>query len=660
MFKLLDFDPINKYGEPTVINIGRADDTIKTASLSSGAYAPEINSFIANLKPVIGKLYALINAMGATEFFSCNRNGDAFYEDALKKYHPTFVENGHAFMHHKNKDPEKSYGKVIFSAYNDKMHRVELIVEYDIDKLDPKFAQRIDNGEMVNVSMGCRVDSDYCSICGNRAKSPAFYCEHLTNNPGLTRCLPDGRKAFAINRDPHFFDISIVTIPADPTARVMAKIAADHNLPVSSVQRAWEDDTFMKLARRNEKPYQIKTASVKQAEDTVRVINMSPEKEDTIAKVVDGVSSCFDRAIGPDIPEKILNLIGSLDDSPIRILKGFIKRRIFLRPRETQRIVLVSSGMKDIADTLDKNNTVVLNNPEKGLSLFDNEDGTAPDAFEALPELFKGLRSMTPVNIRKITIRVVSEEPEACCSPEEKIAMQTMPVTISDDMKYLMGQGNDYPVNRQGSDDLKKTIAGNLASMLVLGSIIAAFDSISGSNPVSLAQDARVVNELTPMMFDAAERVNQPVQEMQFLNPNSPQAIETALLDAMRKVNPEASMLPVKTSAYKQADFDLLNSIKTHAPWAPKAAIALPMAYGISSLISNDAQKEDMANYQNTGKYSPSLLSRKSVTFPLAAAALMKLSSARRKAKDYIKKASLLGLPKSKVLASLEGILYTK
>ena len=88
MIKLLDFAPYDHNGEPTVRILSNNSINIKTAS--DCAWAPEIKEFIASLKPVVGKLYALINAMGATEFYSCNRNGDGFYEDALKKYYHTF------------------------------------------------------------------------------------------------------------------------------------------------------------------------------------------------------------------------------------------------------------------------------------------------------------------------------------------------------------------------------------------------------------------------------------------------------------------------------------------------------------------------------------------------------------------------------------------
>lgn len=52
------------------------------------------------------------------------------------------------------------------------------------------------------------------------------YCEHLKTM--LNKILSDGRKVYAINDYPRFFDISFVFIGADKTAKVMAKLAMAH------------------------------------------------------------------------------------------------------------------------------------------------------------------------------------------------------------------------------------------------------------------------------------------------------------------------------------------------------------------------------------------------------------------------------------------------
>lgn len=644
MDKILDFDPIDKFGEPTVKVLGQQTDNVKLAS--SDAYAPEIREFIQSLKPVVGKLYALINAMGATEYFSCNRNGDAFYEDALKKYHHTFVEDGHAFMHHKNKDPNKSYGRVIFSAYNDKMHRVELIVEYDTDKLDKKFVDKINNGEMVNVSMGCRVDADYCSICGHKAKTPAEYCEHLTSNPGLTKMLPDGRKAFAINRDPHFFDISIVTIPADPTARVMAKIAGGDTI-TSSVDRAKEEfgeqktAGFEKTASGEVKPLDMSpTVVIKDSEP--EALSIEDEK---ISDCMDKLIDTFDRFMGPDIPTDILDDIARHFPNPLDLLHSFISRKIFLRPHETQRIILVSKGRKDLADELDNKHIVCMSDPDRGLSEF-MDSFCAPKILSAdLPADILEARSLTPDNIKKVTIRIVLN-PDDCC--EKTSGVRAIPVEMSDDFKYLLGrtpnsEAYDFQQTSPATDEI--------VTYGILGSLIAAMNTLLSRNvptaallPLNAAAIAvgpsaiRASRQLTGAVADAVlpeegfsralRSVNTPVQEMMFMNPNSPKAVEAALADALIK-------------AQNRVKLSSLTTENRH--WTPKAVLALPVLYGAAKLAS----------------YSDVVSTKLTTSLPISYATILKFAGARKAAAEFVKSAHKSGIPMTNMEKRLENILLT-
>lgn len=173
-------------------------------------------------------LYFRVNILGAGEYWGSNLNGDYFPESALKQYHKTF-HHARLFLHHQNKDPNKSHGRVIFSTYNDAPYakRVEVILA--IDRKDPRIQdiiRKIERGERIEVSMGCRVPYDVCSVCGNKASTRKQYCPHLKNE--MNKLYSDGRRVMAINLDPAFFDVSIVTIPADPSSGGMEKIARAH------------------------------------------------------------------------------------------------------------------------------------------------------------------------------------------------------------------------------------------------------------------------------------------------------------------------------------------------------------------------------------------------------------------------------------------------
>lgn len=157
-------------------------------------------------------------AMGNSDQYGFNRNGDYFAGDVLEKRAHTFVTNGHMFREHRNKDPKKAIGQVKWAGYDPKgMQRVELIVHMDKDKAEEEY-EMAKQGSALNFSMSCRVPNDRCSCCGNEAKSVTAYCDHLKSHMGQYVSGMD-KYAFAYNDNPTFFDISRVKTPADRIAR---------------------------------------------------------------------------------------------------------------------------------------------------------------------------------------------------------------------------------------------------------------------------------------------------------------------------------------------------------------------------------------------------------------------------------------------------------
>lgn len=203
--------------------------------------ASEALDYIKNVTPEPGKTHMLVLALGASETYGPNRNGDAFSEypvksrkrtdashwvspgEELTKHYKTF-ENGHAFKHHVNKDPAKASGVVKKAFFNPKMHRVELLICIDNDK-DPEWVSRVNDGDFPAVSMGCRIKHDVCSICGNKAPTRSDYCDHVKY--AMNQVNPDGTKNFVYNPSPDFFDISRVFRPADRTGYTLKKVAFD-------------------------------------------------------------------------------------------------------------------------------------------------------------------------------------------------------------------------------------------------------------------------------------------------------------------------------------------------------------------------------------------------------------------------------------------------
>jgi hypothetical protein len=141
------------------------------------------------------------------------------------------------------------------------MHRVELVLQvFRITKKigeitylgDPDTCGKAMRGEQIAFSMGCKVPGDYCSITGVWNKTVSVYGPYLKYQMG--KILPDGRRVYAINRKPRFFDISKVLIPADPNGLSITKVA-EYGI-ISSAQKAldygMEDNEKLSLLKQSE------------------------------------------------------------------------------------------------------------------------------------------------------------------------------------------------------------------------------------------------------------------------------------------------------------------------------------------------------------------------------------------------------------------------
>ena len=116
----------------------------------------EIEQFVSNFTPDPLFMYLHVIAMGAGEFYGCNKNGDYFPEKSLIMYHHTFEQNAKIFKEHNNKPTSPNYGNVVKSWYNPTMHRVELLLAVDKAKA-PDIVAKMERGEHPEVSMGCFV-----------------------------------------------------------------------------------------------------------------------------------------------------------------------------------------------------------------------------------------------------------------------------------------------------------------------------------------------------------------------------------------------------------------------------------------------------------------------------------------------------------------------
>jgi hypothetical protein len=378
MIKFIDYAGLDEYGSH--IELLHPNVLIKTAGYSS-----ELDSYVKNLKPEDGKTYVLINAMGDMEHYGSNRNGDAFPEEALKKYHKTFEKLGHAYKHHKNKDSTRSYGKVKFSHYNPDMHRVELVVELDKSKPEvEEIINQIEKGNYPPTSMGVKLPHDECSVCHNKSKTTNDYCNHLKYE--MNKVYSDGRKVAALNRDDlKFFDISFVRIPADKTSGVMAKLASI-NTTVSSVDIAQE---ILKDAG-------VKEADlIKEIEGNIKGVNDDPRRLISTSQM--------------EMPVKELHEILQ-HYSLAELLSTLIGLRIMPTKKDFQRMVIISINHPDMAKlcSLDNELFVVDDTVEpiipEDVSLDNFSDGIAQKIASWIPEM-----SLTkPLVIKRALIKMAA------------------------------------------------------------------------------------------------------------------------------------------------------------------------------------------------------------------------------------------------------------
>ena len=298
-----------------------------------------IADFITSFTPDSKYMYLHVIAMGAGEYYGCNINGDYFPERDLIAKHQTFTENAHVFKEHDNKPTSQAYGNVVFSWYNRKMHRVELILAIDKDA-GREFVDRVNRGEQLEVSMGCRVKYDVCSICGNKAHKKNEYCDHIRYE--LKKVYPDGRQAYMINVNPTFFDISIVKHRADRIAYVLDKVAsADEENTSYPASEAKSVEQIMSEIHDVDEAVLNKQASVsKQADIDKRIAAASVHvlNEEMLHRVAEL------NAIEPDLPVALLDRL-AIRFPLASILHSAALNAIQLRPKEVTRIIVIQQGL---------------------------------------------------------------------------------------------------------------------------------------------------------------------------------------------------------------------------------------------------------------------------------------------------------------------------
>jgi len=348
MFKAIDIGPLLDDGE-LAVKLMPVGDEEKTASVLGKHIPDEIALFAKAAKSSEDCVWLHVIAMTAGDFYGPNRNGDFFYEadllgmqdqeeanknigeytgKPLQRY-KTFLQASF-YHHHKNKPDlgHPRFGRVVVVAYNHIMHRVELVLQVfritkkigDITYLgDPDTCGKAMRGEQIAFSMGCKVPGDYCSITGVWNKTVANYGLHLKTMMG--RIMPDGRRVYAINRKPRFFDISKVLIPADPLGLSITKVAS---VIIGSAQKALDYGM-----EDNEKLSILKKSEIKKIIPDGKLIGELADQHE-----MPGLEYTDD-----DLPSNVLDSLGNL--SLGKALTNLLASGMLASPREVGTIITI-------------------------------------------------------------------------------------------------------------------------------------------------------------------------------------------------------------------------------------------------------------------------------------------------------------------------------
>lgn len=349
MFKAIDIGPYTDDGELSV-KLMPVGDSEKTASVLGKHIPDEIALFAKSAKSSEDCVWLHIIAMTASDFYGPNRNGDFFYEADLLgmqeqeesnknigvyigkpvQRYKTFFQASF-YHHHKNKPDlgHPRFGRVCVVAYNHIMHRVELVVQVfrinktlgDISYLgDPTTCNDAIQGKPIAFSMGCKVPGDFCSITGKWNKTVSEYGPHLKYQMG--KIMPDGRRVYAINKKPRFFDISKVLIPADPNGLSITKVA-EFSL-ISSAQKAIDYGMD-----ENEKLSLLKKSEIKKVIPDGKLIGELADEHE-----MPGLEYTDD-----DLPPNILDMLGNL---PLgKSLTNMLASGMVASPRELGTIITI-------------------------------------------------------------------------------------------------------------------------------------------------------------------------------------------------------------------------------------------------------------------------------------------------------------------------------
>lgn len=309
------------------------------------AYASSANKKLLEQIQWLGYSLGLLSTLGKNE----HKAGKGFSKHATTEWILRFRGDSNSVLAPYcskviARDKELGAGKggpYKYDSFN--LIKIDAIEESHYEGIVYNFEVEDDNSYVVEqyAVHNCKVPWDECSICGNRAKHRYEYCSHLRKD--MSKIYSGGRKVYAINRRPKFFDISIVLIPADRTASFLRIFNLEKTGAIGM------DKFISKLAFNEENNY-IKLAEMISTSEIRKVL---PDSNN-----INGKSKSI--ILLPKIKGKIdSNVLKKLAEYPLNeVLSTFIALRIFPSKQDFQKLSLYSEGKTELANKLESENIV--------------------------------------------------------------------------------------------------------------------------------------------------------------------------------------------------------------------------------------------------------------------------------------------------------------
>jgi len=193
-----------------------------------------------------------------------------FDKSADKHVFETFNGRGN-FKNHENDDVSKAVGLILDAAPNYGGRFIEALIAVD-EKKDPELVRSIDMGYIDSVSMGCLTGYSICTACGNVARTENEYCDHIKYSKSQVITYNGKQvKVAEDNYQTNFIELSWVTVPADPDAKLLERVASrsvslsdDHDIIYQAMSLSFDD---AKTVARNADEYYAYLQAIKKEVD---------------------------------------------------------------------------------------------------------------------------------------------------------------------------------------------------------------------------------------------------------------------------------------------------------------------------------------------------------------------------------------------------------